>query len=90
MAMIDDEDELAVEPLEDEDEDDAEVFDNPNRGFANLFQVEDADGRVVMRRRPGARLSAEEAVNLAAWIVAVTDTDLDDFQTMVAAAVEGS
>lgn len=75
-----------AEPLEEDGDDEDEVVEAAP--YANKFEVEDADGKVVMRRRPGARLTYDEALNLAAHIVATVGTDIEDFEALVNAAIE--
>jgi hypothetical protein len=54
----------------------------------NAFLVDEESGEVVIRRRPNARLTHDQALNLAAWIIAVTESDIADVEELVRRAVE--
>ena len=62
---------------------------NPNL-FANVFGVQEHDDgeHVVLGRRPPGRITKEQALNLAAWIIAVTGTDVHDVEELARLAVE--
>lgn len=83
--MIADEDDV-LEAIDD-DELGGEV--GSSQLLENRFGVEEDDGKIVMTRRPGARLDAGDALNLAAWIVAESGIELADFEEMVRHAIEG-
>lgn len=85
--MMGDDDDLVLEPIDDEDEVSEEQHDSAL--LENLFGVMEVDDRIVMRRRPGARLERDAALNLAAWIVAETGVELHEFEDLVRSAVEG-
>lgn len=79
---LDDLDSLDVIPTDDE----AEHVER--RSLENLFGVGDENGEIVLRRRPNGRLSYEQGLNLAAWIIAVTEVDIADVEELTRRAVE--
>ena len=90
MLPGDDDDDVV---LEDFDEDDDAVSVAPLRRsnlLENLFGVGEDSGRIVMTRRPGGRLDLQDALNLAAWIVAASGAELSDFEELVQSALEGA
>lgn len=85
-----------------DDDDDAvlDLFDDPGDAedpgttstttlLENMFGVDEDGGEIVLAKRPGARLDVDDALNLAAWIVAAAGVDLEDFEELVRSAVEG-
>lgn len=88
--MIGDEDDDVLLDSFDDPGDHDETGSKPStQVLENQFGVDEDRGGIVLAKRPGSRLEVEEALNLAAWIVAVSDVDLDDFEEMVRSAVEG-
>lgn len=86
-AGMEEDDELALEALEDDDDDEGST--DSSVLLENVFGVDDVDGRIVLKRRPPARIEQDAALNLAAWIVAATGVDFHDFEELVRSAVEG-
>ena len=67
-----------------------EAVDNAD-SFPNFFGVaDDGHGNVVCRKRPPGRMSRDEALNLVAWIVNVTEVDMADLDELARQAVEAS
>lgn len=48
----------------------------------NRFLVGARGDSVIIMRRPNAELSKEDALNLAAWLVALADPDGEEFKAV--------
>lgn len=56
----------------------------------NVFGVgeDESTGGIVLRRKVPARITREQAHNLAAWIIAATEADVHDIEELARRAVE--